>query len=78
MKRNRHTILLKGCPRCRGDLFYEPWERQRLCLQCGHRLSRGQERELLASVRGQRGGLKGLVASALDRSGTRLGVTPLV
>ena len=32
------TILLKGCPRCRGDLFleHEPLGWSLSCLQCGY------------------------------------------
>ncbi len=50
MKAKAYTMLLKACPRCRGDLIYDPCEKQRLCLQCGHRLSRQQEREIFGTA----------------------------
>lgn len=78
MKAGSQTILLKACSRCRGDLIYDPWEKQRLCLQCGHRLSREQERELLGLVRNERphGGKK-IAAPTPSPSRSQVGVTPL-
>lgn len=31
MKAGSQTILLKACSRCRGDLIYDPWEKQPVC-----------------------------------------------
>ena len=76
MKAETHTILLKACPRCRGDLIYDPCEKQRLCLQCGHRLSSQQERELFETAPKERphGGKRiATPASSHDRS--QVGVT---
>lgn len=76
MTAETNTILLKACPRCRGDLIYDPCEKQRLCLQCGHRLSRRQERELFGTnlTQGQHGAKKtGPPDRGPDHS--RLGVT---
>lgn len=46
-------MWLKGCPRCRGDLFEEPAlgipilvTHYITCLQCGHVLSVAEERAL--------------------------------
>jgi hypothetical protein len=46
-------MWLKGCPKCRGDLFEEPAIGPRsiagslvICLQCGHLLSDDEERRL--------------------------------
>jgi transcription initiation factor TFIIIB Brf1 subunit/transcription initiation factor TFIIB len=38
-------VYLKGCPRCRGDLFVEHDLRDHYitCLQCGHVLSQREE-----------------------------------
>lgn len=38
-------VYLKGCPRCRGDLFVEHDLRERYisCLQCGHVLTPREE-----------------------------------
>ncbi len=41
-------FYFKGCPRCRGDLYantdiYGPYT---ACLQCGHYLTREEEKEL--------------------------------
>jgi len=30
-------ILLRACPRCRGDLFHDDYEDEFACLQCGRR-----------------------------------------
>lgn len=27
---------LKGCPRCKGDLYYESYFNDWICLQCGY------------------------------------------
>jgi putative hemolysin len=39
-------LLLKGCPRCHGDLVLDQDARTAYlyCVQCGHILSRDQER----------------------------------
>ena len=78
MKAQTDTILLKACPRCRGDLIYDPCEKQRLCLQCGHRLSKEQERELSGTAPKERshGGKRPATATS-DHSRARLpaGVT---
>jgi predicted nucleic-acid-binding Zn-ribbon protein len=46
-------MWLKGCPKCRGDLFEEPAVgaqsvavRFITCLQCGHTLSEDEEQDL--------------------------------
>ena len=76
MKPETSTILLKACPRCRGDLIYDPCEKQRLCLQCGHRLTRQQERELFGATRRERQ-LAGRKADAQTRrpDPSQVGVT---
>jgi len=28
-------IWLKGCPKCRGDMHYDPLVEEYVCLQCG-------------------------------------------
>lgn len=52
-------MWLKGCPKCRGDLFEEPAIGARsqafntvTCLQCGYQLSDQEERRMRA-VQGQ-------------------------
>lgn len=79
MNAGRQTTLLKACPRCRGDLIYDPWEKQRLCLQCGHCLSREQERELLGPTRNERphGGKK-IAAPTSSHNLPQVGVTPQI
>lgn len=37
MKR-KPIMLYKACPRCKGDLRYEPFYHEYHCLQCGHTL----------------------------------------
>ena len=32
-------ILLRSCPRCRGDLFRDSYDEEFACLQCGRRTS---------------------------------------
>lgn len=45
-------MWLKGCPKCRGDLFEEPSiglsavSRYISCLQCGHVLTNEEEKSL--------------------------------
>ena len=45
-------MWLKGCPKCRGDLFEEPTiglhaaARSISCLQCGHTLTEREEASL--------------------------------
>ena len=43
MKTNR-KLMLRACPRCRGDLMHDDYEDDFVCLQCGRRanLSEGQ------------------------------------
>ena len=49
-------MWLKGCPRCRGDLFEEPAiglppaSRSVSCLQCGHVLTDREDASLPRSV----------------------------
>ena len=49
-------MWLKGCPRCRGDLFEEPAvglhpvSRSVSCLQCGHVLTDREEASLPRSA----------------------------
>ena len=31
----RAMIWLKGCPKCRGDMHYDPLVEEYVCLQCG-------------------------------------------
>jgi len=40
MTKTNRKILLRSCPRCRGDLF--PDEEDFACLQCGRRIDAGQ------------------------------------
>jgi hypothetical protein len=56
-------LLLKACPHCHGDLVFERDGRTSYleCIQCGHLLSRGEEREL--GVRSARRGLVHVLAS---------------
>ncbi len=41
-------LWLKGCPRCRGDVFKKTdlWGDYMGCVQCGHELSQIEERVL--------------------------------
>ena len=79
MKPETRTILLKACPRCRGDLIYDPSENQRLCLQCGHRLSKQQERDLLErDAKELRHGGRRTAAPASSHNRPQVGVTPLI
>lgn len=35
-------ILIKGCPRCHGNIYIDgiyKWEEEEVCLQCGYRRS---------------------------------------
>lgn len=56
-------LLLKACPRCHGDLTMDSDARcsYLYCLQCGHVLSREQERAL--GVRPSRRGLAHLAGN---------------
>ncbi|MDO8692330.1 MAG: hypothetical protein Q7R39_20350 [Dehalococcoidia bacterium] len=76
MKPETRTILLKACPRCRGDLIYDLCEKQRLCLQCGHRLSSQQERDLLErDAKELRHGDSRTAAPASSLNRSQVGVT---
>jgi transcription initiation factor TFIIIB Brf1 subunit/transcription initiation factor TFIIB len=33
-------IWLKGCPKCRGDMHYDPLVEEYVCLQCGLAIER--------------------------------------
>lgn len=39
MKMTDRKILLRSCPRCRGDLFRDSFDDEFACLQCGRRIS---------------------------------------
>lgn len=60
-------LLLRACPHCHGDLVVESDRRcaYLVCVQCGHTLSREQERAL--GLRVTRQGLAHLVPRAARR-----------
>ena len=46
-------IWLKGCPKCHGDMHYDPLVEEYVCLQCGlavERLPSQSEEPLLEAV----------------------------
>ncbi len=39
-------IWLKGCPKCHGDMHYDPLVEEYVCLQCGLAVERPPEESL--------------------------------